>query len=139
MKKLNDMTPKELKELREKKLGMTQQELADALDVKFATVNRWENDKIKIPEDKTQLLECLRELANKSSEPKAEFSMGEIKDAMKQTGAMGVVLAAITAGILTGGLVTALMLRFKWLSGIVGVGGWSMLPYFKKLRKGEKK
>ena len=33
-----------LKQIREK-LFLTQQELADMLDVSFATINRWENDK----------------------------------------------------------------------------------------------
>lgn len=35
---------KEIKNLR-KQLGITQQEMADALGVSFATVNRWENGK----------------------------------------------------------------------------------------------
>ena len=35
---------KEVRNLR-KKLGITQQEIADALGVSFATVNRWENGK----------------------------------------------------------------------------------------------
>ncbi len=34
-----------VKNVREK-LNMTQQELADALDVSFASVNRWENNQV---------------------------------------------------------------------------------------------
>ena len=36
--------PEQLKEVR-RKLGLSQEELAHALGVSFATVNRWENNK----------------------------------------------------------------------------------------------
>ncbi len=129
------MTPKELKELRENNLDMTQKELADALDVEFATVNRWENNKTKIPEDKQKLLECIQELVDKSLIPKAKFTLEEIKDAIINTGVWGLVLAALTAGILSSGLVLSLMKKSALMRGVVGLGGLNKLPYFKKIRK----
>ena len=50
-----------LKQIREK-LFLTQQELADMLDVSFATINRWENDK-NVPSMKGK--KKIVELANK--------------------------------------------------------------------------
>ena len=101
------MTPKELKKLRAE-LDITQQELADALDVKVITINRWENHpQNKIPEDKQRLLDCFYELISKAADSKENFSVQEIKDAIKHTGIKGVVFTAVIAGVLTGGLATA--------------------------------
>lgn len=57
----------DIKEIRTK-LGLTQEELAQKLNVSFSTVNRWENGKTKpLP----ALLDRINELVS-SSNPKTE-------------------------------------------------------------------
>ena len=54
------MEPHEIKTTREK-LGLTQKELADALGVSFATVNRWEKGRAKPQKDRIERLRSLIE------------------------------------------------------------------------------
>jgi len=130
------MKPEDLKRLRHR-LEMSQEEMARALNVSFATVNRWEKQRREIPPDAAKLLECLAELLDKASTKESRLSAEEVRQAVEATGVLGVVSSAALAGKLARGTVLSLAAipSFSWIAGVVGIGVLGALPYFAKLGK----
>lgn len=126
------MEGSELKVLRDK-LGMSQQELAQALNQSFATINRWERNHRPIPPETARLLDCLKELLSKNVRPK--ITPEEIREAVKATGVSGVVAKAAMAGMLPGlvAMRLAAVPAFSWVGAVLGTGLASALPFFAKL------
>ena len=126
----------ELKKLRQH-LGMSQEEMARALNVSFATVNRWENQRREMPPDTGRLLECLADLIDRASTKESRLSVAEVREAVQATGVLGVVSTAALAGKLARHAVLSLAAipSFSWIAGAVGIGVLGALPFFAKLGK----
>ncbi len=134
------MDPEKLKELRgKKKLKMSQHELAKALSVSFATVNRWESTKKEthrdIPRETARLLESLDELFDKNGDSDSEVSRDDIREAVEAVGVAGVVARAVMAGWLSTASVMrlALLPTLGWVTGIAGasvMGYAAAMPFF---------
>ena len=131
------MTGKELEKLRDKDLEFTQSELARALNVSFATVNRWENERKPIPVETARLLRCLQAVVDTAKERKTRFDLQELREAALTTGVAGVVASAASAGLIPAVLTAALAVTapFAWIAGIAGVGAAVALSFFKKVPK----
>src|SRR5262245_57426106 len=129
------MTGKELQNLREA-LGLTQSELARALNVSFATVNRWENERKPIPVETARLLQCLQAVVAVAKEGKIKFDLKEVREAALTTGVAGVVASAASVGLIPAVLTAALAVTapFAWVGAIAGVGAAAALSFFKKTR-----
>jgi DNA-binding XRE family transcriptional regulator len=130
------MTGKELGELRDKDhLKFTQSELARALNVSFATVNRWEKGHKPIPVETARLLRCFQPCVEAAKKRKAGFDLEELREAALTTGIAGVVASAASAGLIPAVLTAALAVTvpFAWIGGIAGVGAAIALPFFQRL------
>src|SRR5437870_13891945 len=102
------MTGKELEKLRDEDLEFTQSELARALNVSFATVNRWENERKPIPVETARLLQCLQAVVGAAKQPKIGFDLKELREAALTTGVAGVVASAASVGLIPAVLTAAL-------------------------------
>jgi transcriptional regulator with XRE-family HTH domain len=116
-------------------LSLNQSDMARALNVSFATLNRWEKKRRPIPNETVRLLECLRAVANSAKRGKTAFSLNDLRDAVSATGIAGVVGLAASAGFIAPTLVAALSITvpFAWIGAVAGVGAAVALPFFKKL------
>jgi transcriptional regulator with XRE-family HTH domain len=129
------MTGEELNKLRKKDLKFSQSELARALNVSFATVNRWEKGRKPIPVETARLLQCLQAVVVATKKQKTEFDLKELREAALTTGVAGVVASAASLGLIPAVLTAALAVTvpFAWIGGIAGVGAAVALPFFQKL------
>jgi transcriptional regulator with XRE-family HTH domain len=114
---------------------MSQEKLARALNVSFATINRWENGRRDIPQDTATLLECLAALLDRPSANKSEPDSQEIIQAVESAGVSRVVSVAAMAGKLPRSVLQALasVPAFAWIAATVGIGVLGSLPFFLKL------
>lgn len=132
------MEPREMIRIRES-LGLTQNQLADALGCSYAMVSRWESENPKvqrpIPTAVERQLRCLADLATKAKAGTINITREEIKEALAATGASGVLAAAARQGLISGALVAGLGVTagFGWLAALAGVGVVRAMPFFKKL------
>jgi putative transcriptional regulator len=131
------MTGDQLRELR-KELGFSQVDFARALNVSFATLNRWETGirGKEVPTETARLLACLREMLQNAKSAKAPISPQELSEAITATGVIGAVATAAAAGMIGRASVALLVATgpFGWLAGVVGVGSAVALPFFQKIR-----
>jgi DNA-binding XRE family transcriptional regulator len=129
------MTGEELLTLR-KRLDLSQSELARALNVSFATVNRWEKGHTTIPVETARLLRCLEPVMESARKGKTPFDIGDLREAALTTGIAGVVAGAAASGLIVPALLGALALTapFAWIGGIAGIGAASALTFFTKLK-----
>jgi transcriptional regulator with XRE-family HTH domain len=131
------MTGKELGKLRDEDLEFTQSDLARALNVSFATVNRWENERKPIPVETARLLQCLQAVVAAAKARKIKFDLKELREAVLTTGVAGVVASAASVGLIPAVLTAALAVTapFAWIGGIAGIGAAAALSFFKKIRE----
>lgn len=132
------MSGEELRSLRGA-LGLSQQEMARALDVSFASVNRWETENPRtrrdIPEEKAALLEALSALVEGVSGAGARPSLEDIAEAVRTegVGVAGVVSKAALAKELPEPTLLATLRRvppLRWIAGVLGLGVLGSLPFF---------
>src|SRR5438067_12183326 len=93
------MTGKELEKLRDEDLEFTQSELARALNVSFATVNRWEKGHKPIPVETARLLPCFQPCVDAAKKRKAGFEREELREAALTTRTAGGLGSAASAGL----------------------------------------
>jgi transcriptional regulator with XRE-family HTH domain len=134
------MTGDELRKLRQR-IGLTQTEMAAALDQSFATINRWEQGHRPIPEKTARLLSCLSDLAGKPDEERRSIGDEDIRDALRTAGVVGVVAGAAAAGLISTRLIALLAATgpFGWIATIAGLGVASALPFFLKVGRTKSK
>jgi DNA-binding XRE family transcriptional regulator len=131
------MTGDDLRMLRDKKhLYLSQAELARALNVSFATVNRWETGRTPIPIETSRLLECFQDVLHSAKKRKAGFDIKDLREAALTTGVAGVVAGAASARLIAPALLGALALTapFAWVGGIAGIGAAAALTFFNKVK-----
>jgi DNA-binding XRE family transcriptional regulator len=138
------MTGDELRKLHDKDhLKLSQTEMARALNVSFATVNRWETGLKPIPIETARLLQCFQPLVTLAQKRKTDFDLKDLREAALVTGIAGVVARAASVGMIAPALIAALAITapFAWIGGIAGVGAALALPFFRKLntKKGRSK
>ena len=135
------MTAAELASLR-KRLGMSQKEMAQALNVSTITIVRWEKPEGRgIPPETARLLECLAGLLDKVSDAEPQITPDEIREALRATGILGVVTTGAMSGTIPQNQLMRLtaMPAFAWLGGVLGLTGAVALPFFVKLYAGLRK
>ena len=129
------MTGSRILEIR-KKLGLTQAELARALEISSVTVNRWENNDPRYkPSDKdVRLLEALVEIMDKTSKD-SEESIRELRDALRVSTVGGIVGAAALRQLLSTAAICALAATpgLGWIGTIAGIGIGASLPFIGNL------
>lgn len=120
--------------LRKKLLGLTQAELARALEISPVTLNRWENgDPRYKPSDKeTRLLEALDELADMLG----ESERGQLHDLLRVSTVAGVIGKAAIERLLKEATITRLAATpgLGWLGLVANVGVGAALPFFSRSR-----
>src|SRR3954462_10389175 len=120
------MTGHDLRTLR-KELGFSQTDFARALNVSFATLNRWETGSRgkEIPVETVRLLACLEEMVQNSKDAKSDITSGDLREAITATGVLGAVATAATARLIARSTLALLVATspFPWLAGVVGIGG----------------
>ena len=130
------MTGSIIKQFREK-VGLTQAELARALEVSAVTVNRWENDdpRYKPSEKDIRLIEAATEILE-AMHARSDSAVAEMRDALRVSSMAGLVGAGAVAGVIgsTSIGILAATPGLGWLGLISGVGIGITLPFFKKLR-----
>lgn len=120
--------------------GMTQAEMARALQVSLPTVVRWEAGTVEVPDHTAKMLECLLAFVTEERRRK-QLKVDEIRQAMDQTGIVGVLSSAAVAQRLPKAVLAGLTMipLFGWigmsLAAVAGVAGSS---YFRKLVEGQK-
>jgi transcriptional regulator with XRE-family HTH domain len=128
------MTGQFIAALRKKLLGLTQAELARALEISPVTLNRWENEDPRYkPSDKeTRLLEALDELADSLSESERR----QLHDLLRVSTVAGVIGKAAIERLLKEATITRLAATpgLGWLGLVANVGVGSALPFFSKPR-----
>lgn len=144
------MTADELKQLREKRLGMTQQQLADALHQSWITISRWENSKKDdaVPPESASLLECLSALLDETRTRGASMTEKEVLDAIRAAGIAAVIARAATLGFLSKEIIAKLVAsdrKWLWVAAVAGggvmgavMGGAAFLPFFSKPKQKRK-
>ena len=91
------MTGEELKGVRVQ-MGFTQMQMARALNVSFATLNRWENGRNPVSTETARLLQCLQPVVASAKKRKSPFDLKELREAALTTGIAGVVATAAIRG-----------------------------------------
>jgi len=132
------MTPTELKELRKKKLNLTQNEMAQAVNVGFATYSRWENGHKEIPKDMAKLFESIQLLLERSAKKEIDLNAEEISEAVKNAGVSGVVSNAAISNLFPKSFLLGLVASVPtlgWIIGALGIGVLGSLAFFGKTRK----
>lgn len=76
------MDPKKIKSIR-LKLGLSQKEFADLLEVHLTTVNRWEKGRYDTEDKTLKLLEALDTILNEVEKKNAKISIDDIKEIIK--------------------------------------------------------
>lgn len=105
------MTPQEFKEVRTR-LGMSQEKFAQALNVSYATINRWETGKIEIDSRTEEQILKLKELLDKDVLDKKMLSTTLSKD-----GLFSVISTALAAGLIAAPVTTTIASLFGSLIG----------------------
>lgn len=135
------MDGSELKRIRNQDhLDLTQAQMAAALGQSVATVNRWENNVHRLPEEVVRLLECLRELVDRARAGKLDSSLEELREAVKAAGVVGVVSEAARAGYIPRLIISRLatLPAFAWFGVMIGCTAAVSLPFFIAARKRRK-
>jgi len=127
------MDANELRQLRAR-LGLTQHEMASAMDVSFPTISRWENGHRTIPPDTSKLLRALQTLLDRADTSESDLTVEDIREAVRAAGVAGVVSNAAVARMLPTSLIVSLAAipRLAWLAGAVGIGVVGALAFFRK-------
>ncbi len=123
--------------IREGIVGLTQAEMARALEVSPVTLNRWENDdpRYRPPAAQVRLLEALDELVR---ELDAEEQL-QLLDLLRVTSAAGIIAKAAIEGILPQETKNRLAATpgLAWIGMVAGVGVGASLPFFPRLSNRE--
>jgi transcriptional regulator with XRE-family HTH domain len=113
--------------------GMTQAELARALEVSPVTINRWENDDPRYkPSDKERrLLEALDELMDRL---RGEAGRRELRDLLRVSTIAGVIGKAAIGRLLKESTITLLAATpgLGWLGLVADIGVGAALPFFSE-------
>lgn len=124
------MNGKSMMAIRERVGGLTQAEMARALEVSPVTLNRWENDdpRYKPPVAGIRLLEALDELARGLDPARKQ----ELVDLLRVTTVAGVIARAAIDQILPIATINRLAATpgLGWLGMVAGVGMGAALPFF---------
>jgi DNA-binding transcriptional regulator YiaG len=128
------MSPEEIYALRED-LDMSQAEFAKCMQVSFATVNRWENNKAEPTEEQEAYLRGLKEGWEKAKNKQGGLSPEKYIENIKKMGIVGTVIAGVAAGIISP------IIPFGFaIAGILGLGSSKMLlNVFKEKTTGKTK
>lgn len=131
------MTSKALSDIRGK-LGLSQAELAAALNQSSVTISRWENNwkGARIPSAIARQIECLEQVFDRGVDS-AEVTREEFAEALKHSGVAGAIAAAAGAGLISRTVLSSLAVipAFGWLGTVCGIGVAYSLPFFSKLRE----
>jgi transcriptional regulator with XRE-family HTH domain len=131
------MTGYFITQLRKKLSGITQAELARALEVSPVTINRWENNDPRYkPSDKeSRLLEALDELSTSLQD---ESARRELRDLLRVSTVAGVIGKAAIERLLKLSTITLLAATpgLGWLGMVADIGVGAALPFFSKARVG---
>jgi hypothetical protein len=115
------MSPEEICALRED-LKMSQSEFSKCMQVSFATVNRWENNKAKPTEEQEAYLRGLKEGWEKAKNKEGGLSPVKFIENIKKMGVVGTVIAGVGAGIISP------IIPFGFaIAGILGLGSSKLL------------
>ncbi len=127
------MDAEQLRELRGN-LGLTQQEMAQALNVSFVTYNRWENEHRHIPGEVKKLLQAIQAMIAHDEDHAQPLDVEDISEALKRVGARGVLSAAAVRRLLPARVIASLSTvpSFAWIGGILGMAGLGALSFFAK-------
>jgi len=126
----------ELRQLREK-LRLTQQEMANALNVSFVTYSRWENGHREVPAETGKLLDAVGVLIAPEMQKKTNLTVSDVGEALRKIGVQGVVSHACVKRILPTSLVASLAFGIPalgWVAGAIGLAGFAALAFFDKSR-----
>src|SRR5437762_3545186 len=128
------MTALDLRKLR-KQLGLTQTELAHALNKSFVSINRWENSAAasQVPNEVARLLDALKAVVESTEKESARLTKADIRDALlSQAGVLGVIVTAARAGLIPRVLLACLVATpgLGWIAAAAGIGVAAVLPFF---------
>ena len=130
------MTGYFITQLRKKLSGITQAELARALEISPVTINRWENNDPRYkPSDKeSRLLEALDELSTSLQD---ESARQELRDLLRVSTVAGVIGKAAIERLLKLSTITLLAATpgLGWLGLVADIGVGAALPFFSKARE----
>jgi len=131
------MKPKELKAIR-KKLKLTQNEMAQAINIGFVTYSRWEKGHNEIPKVPAKLFESIQLLLDRSGKKEIDLKTEEISEAVKNVGVSGVVSNAAITNLIPKSHLLGLIASvptFAWIGGALGIGVLGSLAFFGKTKK----
>ena len=134
------MSSKELRQLRED-IGLTQQEMANALNVSLVTYSRWENGHRGVPAETGKLLYAVRVLIGPETRSKTKLTVSEVGEALRRVGVQGVVSHACVKQILPMGLIASLAIGIPalgWVAGAIGLAGYATMAFFEKSKFSDK-
>jgi transcriptional regulator with XRE-family HTH domain len=123
-----------ISKLRGKLLGLTQAELAHALEISPVTLNRWENNdpRYKLSDKESRLLEALDELADTLTETERR----QLHDLLRVSTVAGVIGKAAIERLLKEPTIIRLAATpgLGWLGLVANIGVAAALPFLSTAR-----